>query len=76
MILLLTPSLGNGNEGKLRLSQSMTSGHKKCPGIGTMNTDGRNYIHSYQHNVGLRSRSLVQKLRIQDRERNQVWRPI
>lgn len=44
MILLLTPSLGNGNEGELRLSQSMTSGHKKCPGIEMMNTDERNYI--------------------------------
>lgn len=43
MILLLTP-LGDGNEGELRLSQSMTCRQKKCPGIGTMNTDGRNYI--------------------------------
>lgn len=44
MTLLLTPSLRNGNEGELRLSQSMTSGQKKCPGIGTMNTNGRSYI--------------------------------
>lgn len=35
---------GDGNEGELRLSHSMTSGQKKCPDIGTMNTDGRNYI--------------------------------
>lgn len=44
MILLLTPSLRNGNEGELRLSQSMTSGQKTRLGIGTVNIEGRGYI--------------------------------